>query len=83
MKKRQFIFIFALTFLSVIIWIVGEFLIGQFINSFGFSVGWAIFCLVACCAYSLWKCPREPDEEDKKDEAQEETEQKQNQKGDK
>lgn len=78
MKKRQFVFIFSLTFLSVIIWIIGEFLIGQFINSFGISVGWAVFCLIACCAYSLWKCPREPD-----DEEEEETEQKQNQKEDK
>lgn len=78
MKKRQFTFIFALTFLSVIVWIIGEILIGQFINSFGLSVGWAVFCLVACCAYSLWKCPREPDHDN-----EEETEQKQNQKGDK
>ncbi|MDE5755186.1 MAG: hypothetical protein K2H89_11710 [Oscillospiraceae bacterium] len=77
MKKRQFTFIFALTLLSVIVWITGEILIGQFINSFGLSVGWAVFCLIACCAYSLWKCPREPDNEE------EETEQKQNQKGDK
>ncbi|MDE7121748.1 MAG: hypothetical protein K2O42_06270 [Oscillospiraceae bacterium] len=65
MKKRQFVFIFALTFLSVIIWIIGEILIGQFVNSFGLSVGWAVFCLVACCAYSLWKCPREPEESEK------------------
>ncbi|MDE5737535.1 MAG: hypothetical protein K2H93_04135 [Oscillospiraceae bacterium] len=79
MKKRQFLFIFALTFLSVLIWIIGEFLIGQFINSFGISIGWAVFCLIACCAYSLWKCPREPDDE----EEQEETKQKENKKGDK
>ncbi|MDE6708818.1 MAG: hypothetical protein K2O52_06195 [Oscillospiraceae bacterium] len=79
MKKRQFLFIFALTFLSVLIWIIGEFLIGQFINNFGISIGWAVFCLIACCAYSLWKCPREPDDE----EEQEETKQKENKKGDK
>lgn len=81
MKKRQFIFIFALTFLSVLIWIIGEFLIGQFINSFGFSVGWAIFCLIACCAYSLWKCPREPDEDEEDAENKQKSNQKQ--KGDK
>ena len=79
MKKRQFLFIFALTFLSVLIWIIGEFLIGQFINNFGISIGWAVFCLIACCAYSLWKCPREPEDE----EEQEETKQKENKKGDK
>lgn len=79
MKKRQFLFIFALTFLSVLIWIIGEFLIGQFINNFGISIGWAVFCLIACCAYSLWKCPREPDDEEKQDE----TKQKENKKGDK
>jgi hypothetical protein len=64
MKKRQFKFIFALTFLSVIIWIVGEFIIGEIFNNFAVSVIWAVFCLVACCAYSLWKCPREPDDDD-------------------
>jgi len=64
MKKRQLKFIFALTFLSVIIWIVGEFIIGELFNNFAVSVTWAIICLIACCAYSLWKCPREPDEED-------------------
>lgn len=75
MKKRQFTFIFALTLLSVIIWIIGEILIGQFINSFGLSVGWAVVCLVACCAYSLWKCPREPDD-DQEDEDENDTGQK-------
>ena len=64
MKKRQFRFIFALTFLSVIIWIVGEFIIGEVLNNFAVSVIWAVICLVACCAYSLWKCPREPDDDD-------------------
>ena len=64
MKKRQFKFIFALTFLSVIIWIVGEFIIGEIFNNFAVSVIWAVFCLVACCAYSLWKCPREPDDDE-------------------
>ncbi|MBD5143985.1 MAG: hypothetical protein HDT22_10330 [Ruminococcus sp.] len=63
----------------MLIWIVGEFLIGQYINHFGVSVGWAVFCLIACCAYSLWKCPREPDDEQE----QEETKQKENKKGDK
>ncbi len=64
MKKRQFKFIFALTFLSVIIWITGEFIIGELINNFVVSVVWAVICLIGCCAYSLWKCPREPDEEE-------------------
>ncbi|MBR1530336.1 MAG: hypothetical protein IJ642_13715 [Oscillospiraceae bacterium] len=64
MKKRQFRFIFALTFLSVIIWIVGEFIIGEVLNNFAVSVIWAVICLVTCCAYSLWKCPREPDDDD-------------------
>lgn len=66
MKKRQFTFILALTLLSFIIWLIGEILIGEWINSFGVSVGWGIFCLLACCAYSLWKCPREPDDDDDK-----------------
>lgn len=64
MKKRQLKFILALTFLSVIIWIVGEFIIGELFNNFALSVIWAVICLTACCAYSLWKCPREPDEDD-------------------
>jgi len=64
MKKRQFRFIFALTLLSVIIWFVGELLIGQFINNFVVSVIWAVLCLVGCCAYSLWKCPRDPDDDE-------------------
>ncbi|MBR0485140.1 MAG: hypothetical protein IJJ69_10220 [Oscillospiraceae bacterium] len=64
MKKRQLKFILALTFLSVIIWIIGEFIIGELFNSFALSVIWAVICLILCCAYSLWKCPREPDEDD-------------------
>lgn len=67
MKKRQFKFIFALSFLSVLIWIVGEFIIGEFINNFTVSVVWAVICLIACCAYSLWKCPREPDNDEEED----------------
>lgn len=68
MKKRAFLFILALTALSVLIWFVGEVLIGIFINNYWVSLVWAIFCLVACCAYSLWKCPREPDEDDEDEE---------------
>lgn len=67
MKKRAFKFIFALTFLSVIIWFTGEILIGIFINKYWVSVVWGIFCLVSCLAYSLWKCPREPEEDDEED----------------
>lgn len=68
MKKRAFRFILALTSLSVLIWIIGEVLIGIFINRYWVSVVWAVLCLVACCAYSLWKCPRDPVEDDVDDE---------------
>ncbi len=64
MRKRQFKFIFALTFLSVLIWIAGEFIIGELINNFAASAVWAVLCLVGCCVYSLWKCPRDPDDEE-------------------
>lgn len=70
MNKRAVKFILALTTLSVLVWLVGEFLIAEFINSYKISVIWAVFCLVACCAYSVWKCPwnvekdNEDDEED-------------------
>ncbi len=67
MKIRAIKFILALTSLSVLIWIVGEILIGIFINNYYISLGWAIFCLVACLAYSAWKCPREPIEDDEDD----------------
>ncbi len=74
MKKRAFVFILALTSLSVLIWFIGELLIGIFINSYWVSLGWAIFCLVACCAYSLWKCPREPiDDDEEQDDDEEDT----------
>lgn len=74
MKKRAFVFILALTSLSVLIWFIGELLIGIFINSYRVSLGWAIFCLVACCAYSLWKCPREPiDDDEEQDDDEEDT----------
>ncbi len=70
MKKRAIKFILALTSLTAFIWIIGEFLIGEFINNWWVSLGWAIFCLVCCCGYSLWCCPREPyyDKEDKDEE---------------
>ncbi len=67
MKKRAFRFILALTSLSVLIWLIGEMLIGIFINRYWVSVVWAVLCLVGCCAYSLWKCPREPMEDDDDD----------------
>lgn len=57
MNKRAFKFILALTTLTVLVWGVGELLIAEFINSYKVSVGWGIFCLIACLAYSVWKCP--------------------------
>ena len=74
MKKRAFIFILALTSLTVFVWAVVEFfLIGPLINNYYGSLGWGIFCLVACCAYSLWKCPREPIDDDDDDEDDDDT----------
>lgn len=67
MKKRQFRFILALTLLAVLIWFVGEVLIGIFINNYWVSLVWGILCLVGCCAYSVWKCPQEPEEDDEED----------------
>lgn len=60
MRKRAIKFILALTTLSAVVWIIGEILIGEFINNFWVSVAWAVFCLVACCTYSLIFCPRNP-----------------------
>ncbi len=68
MKKRAIRFILALTALSVLVWFIGEVLIGIFINRYWVSVVWAVLCLIACCAYSLWKCPREPELDDEEDE---------------
>ena len=67
MRKREIKFILALSALSVFIWIVGELLIAEFINNYYVSLGWALCCLVACCAYSVWKCPHEPDADDEKE----------------
>ncbi len=67
MKKRAIKFILALSALSVLIWFIGEILIGIFINNYYVSVGWGIFCLVACLVYSGWKCPRDPIEDDEED----------------
>ncbi len=72
MNKRAFKFILALTALTVLIWAVGEFfIIGEFINNYTVSVIWGIFCLVSCCAYSLWKCPWNTDLDDADDEDEE------------
>jgi hypothetical protein len=71
MRKRQIKFILALSALSVLIWLLGELLIAEVFNNYYISLGWAIFCLVGCCAYSVWKCPHEPYDEqddDKEDE---------------
>ncbi|MBE6849643.1 MAG: hypothetical protein E7502_07070 [Ruminococcus sp.] len=67
MNKRAIRFILALTTLTVLVWGVGELLIAEFINSYKVSLGWGIFCLVACLAYSVWKCPWDigKDEDDK------------------
>ncbi len=64
MRKRQIKFILALSALSVLVWFLGELLIGAFINNYYVSLGWGIACLVACCAYSVWKCPHEPYEDE-------------------
>ena len=66
MNKRAFRFVLALTTLTVIVWGTGEFLIAEFINSYKVSVGWGIFCLVACLAYSVWKCPWDAGKDDEK-----------------
>ncbi len=60
MKKRQFKFIVALCVIAVVLWIVGEVLIGL-VWDFGLTVSriWAIVIVVGTCAFSLWKCPRE------------------------
>jgi len=70
MRKRQVKFILALSALSVFVWLLGELLIAEIFNNYDISLGWAIFCFVGCCAYSVWKCPHEPYEEqdDKEDE---------------
>lgn len=68
MKKRAIRFILALSALSVLIWFIGEILIGIFINRYWVSVVWGILCLAACLVYSGWKCPREPIEDEDDDE---------------
>lgn len=67
MNKRAFKFILALTALTVLIWAVGEILIGLFINNYTVSVIWGILCLVSCCAYSVWKCPWNIDGDDEEE----------------
>ncbi|WP_298482845.1 hypothetical protein [uncultured Ruminococcus sp.] len=60
MKKRQIKFIVALCVISVILWIVGEIVLGLVLD-LGMTVSriWAIAIIVLTCAFSLWKCPRE------------------------
>lgn len=60
MKKRQFKFIVALCVIAVVLWIVGEVVIGLVLD-LGMTVSriWAIVIVVLTCAFSLWKCPRE------------------------
>ena len=72
MRKRQIKFILALTSLSFLIWMIGELLIAWIINNYYVSLGWGIFCLVVCCAYSVWKCPHEPEDDDEEDSEDEE-----------
>ena len=67
MRKRQIKFILALSGLSVLLWFLGELAIAALINNYYVSLGWGIFCLAACCTYSVWKCPHEPDEEEEED----------------
>lgn len=60
MKKRQIKFIVALCVISVILWIVGEIVLGLVLD-LGMTVSriWAIAIIVLTCAFSLWKCPRD------------------------
>ncbi|MGN1403105.1 MAG: hypothetical protein ACI4XB_02190 [Ruminococcus sp.] len=60
MKKRQIKFIVALCVIAVILWIVGEIVLGLVLD-LGMTVSriWAITIIVLTCAFSLWKCPRE------------------------
>ncbi len=67
MNKRAVKFILALTTLSVLVWAVGEFLIAEFVNNYRISVIWAVFCLIACCAYSVWKCPWDVSKDDEEE----------------
>lgn len=73
MRKRQIKFILALSALSVLIWFLGELAIAEWINNYDVSLGWGIFCLVACCAYSVWKCPHAPDDEDDENDKEDES----------
>lgn len=59
MKKRQFKFIVALCVIAVVLWILGEVLIGLVLD-LGMTASriWAIVVVVGTCAFSLWKCPR-------------------------
>lgn len=60
MKKRQIKFIVALCVIAVILWIVGEIVLGLVLD-LGMTVSriWAIAIIVLTCAFSLWKCPRD------------------------
>lgn len=65
MRKRQIRFILALSALTVLVWFIGELIIAALINNYYVSLVWAILCLVACCIYSVLKCPHDPiDDED-------------------
>ena len=67
MRKRQIKFILALSALAVLVWIIGELIIAALINNYYVSLVWAILCLVACCVYSVFKCPHDPDDEDEEE----------------
>lgn len=58
-QKRKWTFLFALCTVAVILWIVGEIILGGVLD-LGMTVSriWAIGIIVATFAFSLWKCPR-------------------------
>ncbi|MBO5226591.1 MAG: hypothetical protein J6B17_00730 [Ruminococcus sp.] len=60
MLKRQFKFIICLCLIAVLVWILGEVLIGLVLEWHGIvSWIWAGIMLVGTCVFSVWKCPRE------------------------
>lgn len=72
MNKKRLLYIFVVSLIAFVIWIIGEFAIAKFIPdaTMAISRGWVIIVFSAACVWSLIRFYRE----DKKAKEEEENE---------
>ncbi|MBE6846758.1 MAG: hypothetical protein IJC75_02085 [Oscillospiraceae bacterium] len=72
MNKKRLLYIFVVSLIAFVIWIIGEFIIARFIPdaTMAISRGWVVIVFSAACAWSLIRFHRE----DKKAKEEEENE---------